>query len=326
MRTRFDGQVVVVTGAGRGMGRSHALGLAALGGRVVVNDLPGSAEGQDAARAVVEEIVQGGGEAVASTADISTQRGCAEVVETAIESFGRIDSVIHNAGVASVLPVEEMTDAEMNRILRVHLYGAVNLTRSAWRHFVRQGGGSLLYISSAAGLYGAPGFSHYGPAKAGMLSLARTVSLEGRTFGIRANALAVAALTQMMRKILGEEETFSARSAELAWWEANMRPELTTPAALWLIHPECQATGSTFESRAGRVAKVFVAETRGYINPEHSIDDVREHFDEVENMDEWIVPGQSSELVNYESEWLAQAHEGKGYVSLMPEADLNERR
>ena len=289
---RFDGLVVIVTGAGRGMGRSHALELARRGAHVVVNDIDGAS-----AEAVAREL---DGTALARPDDIATPDGCEQLVEAAVAELGRVDAVIHNAGIARTVPVEEMTEELIDEMLRVHLFGAIHLTRAAWPHFARQGGGRLLYISSAAGLYGVAGFTHYGPAKTGLLSLARVVALEGADHGIRANVLAVAAMTPMMEEILADQPE------EAAWWRAHRRPEQTTPAAVWLVHPSCAATnGRAYQARGGRVARVFVAENPGYLNPELTVEDVRDHFDEVEDLSEWVAPDSSAELNEIERGWFA---------------------
>jgi NAD(P)-dependent dehydrogenase (short-subunit alcohol dehydrogenase family) len=301
----FDGQVVLVTGSGRGMGRVHALELAARGARVLVNDhgTTTSPSGETVATAelVAGEILAGGGSAIARTDDISSAQGCERLVASAIDEFGRIDAVIHNAGVAETVPVTEMTDERIERMLRVHLFAAIHLTRAAWPHFVIQRHGRLLYISSAAGLYGVPGFTHYGPAKASLLSLARVVALEGADFGIHANVLAVAAMTPMMEEILADQPE------EAAWWRAHRRPEQTTPAAVWLVHPSCSArNGRAYQARGGRVARIIVAENPGYFNPDLTVEDVRDHFEEIEDMGEWVAPDSSAELNEIERRWFAK--------------------
>jgi NAD(P)-dependent dehydrogenase (short-subunit alcohol dehydrogenase family) len=303
---RFDGDVVAVTGSGRGMGRSHALELAARGARVVVNDIGRTTSGTTA-EVVAGEIARRGGSALARVDDISTALGCQQLVEAAVAQFGRIDAIIHNAGIAQTVPIAQMTDELVESMLRVHLFGAIHLTRAAWPHFQRHRGGRLLYISSAAGLYGVAGFTHYGPAKTALLSLARVVALEGAEHGIHANVLAVAAMTPMMEEILADQPE------QAAWWRAHRRPEQTTPAAVWLVHPGCSAAnGRAYQARGGRVARIVVAENPGYFNANLSVEDVRDHFEEIEDMSEWVAPDSSAELNDIEREWFSAHLPGLG--------------
>ena len=317
---RFDGQVVLVTGAGRGMGRSHVLELARRGAAVVVNDIAGSggSVSPDSAQSVVEEISATGGSALANTDDISTSAGCEAAVAAAVERFGRIDAIIHNAGTVTMVPITEMTDAAIEPTLRVHLLGAIHLTRAAWPHFVSQGGGRMLYITSAAGLYGVPGFSHYGPAKTALVSLARVVALEGATLGIRANALGVAAMTKMMETMFAQD-MIAERATEAQWWREHMRPEQVSPAALWLIHPDCTANGRVYQSRGGRVARVVIVESRGFIDPDHTVEDVRDHFDEVEDLSERIVVEESADLIKIERRWLEELAQRQSRADAKPD-------
>jgi len=305
MELRFDGRVVVVTGAGRGMGRAHALALAERGANVVVNDLGGDTAGGGAsavpANDVVAEIVANGGAAHANTESVGTAEGCEALIADTVERFGRVDAVIHNAGVITFLPVTQMVDSVVDPVVRVHLHGAIHLTRAAWPHFVVQGGGRMLYISSAAGLFGTPNLSHYGPAKAGVASLARMINLEGRGLGITANALAVFAVTRILEVALANEPE------RLEWLRRYMRPELTSAAALWLVHPDCPAKGRTYHALGGRVARVFLAETKGYTDLQLTPEDVRDHFDQIDGGSDWYEPDTDAHMHEVTASMLVDA-------------------
>ncbi|MGH8574249.1 MAG: SDR family NAD(P)-dependent oxidoreductase, partial [Gammaproteobacteria bacterium] len=200
----FAGRVILVTGAGRGMGAAHVAELARRGARVVVNDLgadlSGHGEDVEPAERVAAAIRADGGEAVAHCGTVATESGCESMIAASLEAYGRLDGVLHNAGNVSWVGVDRMDEQTLDEVLRVHLHGAVYLTRAAWPHL--RDGGRVLYISSGAALYGTPTLAHYACAKAGVVGLARVVAAEGRGEGISANALAVCASTRMMDSVL----------------------------------------------------------------------------------------------------------------------------
>jgi NAD(P)-dependent dehydrogenase (short-subunit alcohol dehydrogenase family) len=290
----FEDRVVVVTGAGRGIGRSHALMLADRGARIVVNDIGADVLGDGTddgpAHAVAQEIRERGGTAIPNTDSVATEEGCFKAVASAIDHFGRVDGVLHNAGMAPLDLLPDMTEAQFDRVLRVHLYGAVNLSRAAWPHFRQQGGGRLLYITSGAGLYGYPGFCHYGPAKTALVSLARIASQEGTEYGIHANALGVGAMTRQM------ELVYADNPVRAQWFRDQMRPEYCSAAAVWLLHPSCPASGETYEAAGGRVSRVVIAESRGIISANLTPEEVRDRFDEVEDLSNWVAPQSAENL------------------------------
>jgi NAD(P)-dependent dehydrogenase (short-subunit alcohol dehydrogenase family) len=197
----FRGRVAVVTGAGAGLGRAHALQLARLGAAVVVNDLGGLVSGSGAstspAQDVVREITEAGGAAIADASSVATAEGGATIVQRAMDAFGRLDVVVNNAGVLRDKVFEDLDEASWDGVLDVHLRGSYNVTRPAWRHMRERGGGSIVFTTSAAGLFGNPGHANYGAAKAGVFGLMRMLAVEGAAHGIRSNAIVPLALTRM---------------------------------------------------------------------------------------------------------------------------------
>jgi NAD(P)-dependent dehydrogenase (short-subunit alcohol dehydrogenase family) len=290
----YDGRVVVVTGAGRGMGAAHATELAARGARVVVNDLGGDMLGgggtsSEPAEQVVEAIAAAGGSAVANVDTVATAEGCAAIVAHAVSTYGRLDGILHNAGIAGFAPVAEMAEADYEELLRVHLFGAFNLTRAAWPHLA-ENHGRVLYISSGAGLYGVPTLAHYASAKVGMIGLMRVAAAEGRAAGIGVNVLAVAAATRMMEWMKETPNLWT-------WFERYMRPELPAAAATWLLHPDCPANGRVFEAFGPHVAEVVIGETQGYTKLDMTAENVRDHFAEIgDRSGELLVPADADEF------------------------------
>jgi NAD(P)-dependent dehydrogenase (short-subunit alcohol dehydrogenase family) len=276
---RFDGQVVLVTGAGRGQGREHAKVLAARGASVVVNDLGGEIQGggRDAQPAddVVAEIEAAGGSAMASVADVSDREQCEQLIDQTIERFGRLDAIIHNAGICNFTPITEIDDEQWRAVLGVSLDGAFWLSRAAWPQMVRQQAGRILFIGSAAGLYGAAVHVHYGAAKMGLKGLSTSLAIEGGPANIRVNTLAVGAYTRMAEWGLQGAPNLAR------FWRENYRIELVTPAALWLVHPDCGVTGRIFQVFGSRLAEVVIAETRGLRQLDFSLEEVRDRWSEV---------------------------------------------
>ncbi len=268
-----EGRVVVVTGAGGGLGRSHALLLAKNGAQVVVNDLGASLDGQGAERRaaddVVAEIVAAGGEAVPNHDDVSTPEGGAAIVERALESFGRIDAVVNNAGILRDRTFHKMSDEEWDAVLKVHLYGTFNVTRAAMPHFRDQEYGRIVVTTSVTGLYGNFGQANYGAAKLGLVGLVNTLAIEGRQKNILANAVSPLARTRMSVDILDEE----------------FDPEFASVAVAYLAGEECRVSGEVIHAAAGRYTRVRYAESRGVEFAEvPTVDALSSRFDEVLDM------------------------------------------
>jgi NAD(P)-dependent dehydrogenase (short-subunit alcohol dehydrogenase family) len=279
----FDNRVAIVTGAGGGLGREHALLLAQRGCQVVVNDLGGSKSGEGAdegpAHAVVKEIEGAGGVAVADTNSVATPEGGAAVVQTALDAFGRIDIVINNAGILRDKTFSNMTDDLLSPVIDVHLKGAFYVTQPAWQHMREQNYGRIVNTSSNAGILGNFGQSNYGAAKMGLVGLTRVLAAEGAKNNIKVNALAPVARTRMTEELLGP-------LAE------RLDPRLVSPIAVWLCHEDCPVSGEIYSAAGGRVARFFIGLTEGYYNPELTLEDVRDHFEEIRDEEGHIVPAE----------------------------------
>ena len=277
----FDNRVAIVTGAGGGLGREHALLLTERGCRVVVNDLGGSlsGEGGDAgpADAVAKEIEALGGVAVADTNSVGTPEGGEAIVQTALDAFGRIDIIVNNAGILRDKTFANMTDDLLTPVIDVHLKGAFYVTRPAWSHMKEQGYGRIVNTASNAGILGNFGQSNYGAAKMGLVGLTRVLAAEGAKHGIKVNVLAPVARTRMTEELLGP-------LAE------RLDPKLVSPIAVWLCHEDCPVSGEIYSAAGGRIARFFIGLTEGYYNPALTLEDVRDHFDQIRDEEGHIVP------------------------------------
>jgi NAD(P)-dependent dehydrogenase (short-subunit alcohol dehydrogenase family) len=284
----FDGRVAIVTGAGGGLGRAHAILLASRGCLVVVNDIGGAAsgpeEGGTAPDLVVEEIRSQGGEAVADKHSVATAEGGREIVQTALDAFGRLDIVVNNAGILRDKTFSSMTPDFVDPVLDVHLRGAFNVTQPAWLHMKDHSYGRIIFTSSSAGLFGNFGQANYGAAKMGVIGLNHVLAQEGRKYGIKANAIAPVAQTRMTEGLLGD-------LAELA------TPESVAPVVGYLAHEECPVSGHIYSVGGGRVARVFVGLCPGWRSDDGSLtlEDVRDHFDEIEDTTDYTIPRRSSD-------------------------------
>ncbi|MFD0689491.1 SDR family NAD(P)-dependent oxidoreductase [Actinomadura fibrosa] len=279
---RFDGRAAVITGAGRGLGRAYALLLAAKGAKVVVND-PGAAMSGDGtdpgpADGVVREIEAAGGEAVANHDSVATPEGGQRIVATALDRYGRIDILIHNAGNHRPAPLAEMTYADFDAVLDVHLRGAFHVVRPAFPAMRDAGYGRVVLTSSIGGLYGNGRVANYAAAKAGITGLSNVVALEGAACGVTCNVVVPAAVTRM------------AAGLDTSAYPP-MDPDLAAPAVGWLAHESCSVTGEMLVAIAGRIARAFVAETPGVHRPSWTIEQVGEDIAAIRDTgDPWILP------------------------------------
>jgi NAD(P)-dependent dehydrogenase (short-subunit alcohol dehydrogenase family) len=279
---RFDGRVAVITGAGRGLGRAYALLLGSKGAKVVVNDPGGglSGEGADAgpAEATAREIRAAGGEAVACTDSVATPEGGERIIAAALERYGRIDILIHNAGIVRSASLKAMTQEDFDAVLDVHLRGAFHVLRPAFPVMCAAGYGRIVLTSSIGGLYGNHHVANYGVAKAGLIGLRNVAALEGAAEGVKCNLIVPGAVTRM------------AEGLDTSAYPA-MGPELVAPVAGWLAHEACSITGEMLVSIAGRVARAFVAESPGIYRPDWTIEAVGEAMDAIRCTDSpWVLP------------------------------------
>jgi NAD(P)-dependent dehydrogenase (short-subunit alcohol dehydrogenase family) len=282
----FDGKVAIITGAGGGLGRQHALLMASRGALVVVNDLGGAVDGtgsdKGAAERVVDEIKALGGEAAADTNSVATPEGGAAIVQTAIDAFGRVDIVVNNAGILRDRAFHNMEPDLVDPVLDVHLRGAFNVTRPAFVHMREQGYGRIVSTSSAAGLFGNFGQTNYGAAKMGLVGLTRVLAVEGAKYNIKANAIAPLALTRMTENIMGGLGD-------------KLDPALVSPLVAFLASDACDATGRVFSVGGGRVAEVFIAETKGFVQTDLTVEAIRDHWDTITDQAGYAVPANLGE-------------------------------
>lgn len=282
----FDGKVAIITGAGGGLGRQHALLLASRGALILVNDLGGAVDGtgsdKGAAERMVEEIKAAGGEAVANTASVATPEGGEEIVQAAIDAYGRVDIVINNAGILRDKAFHNMEPELMNAVFDVHLKGAFHVTRPAWVHMRQQQYGRVISTSSAAGVFGNFGQANYGAAKMGLVGLTRVLAVEGAKHNIKANAIAPLALTRMTEDILG-------RLGD------KLDPALISPLVTYLAHEDCPVTGQTFSVGGGRVAHVFIGETNGFFDAGLSAESVRDNWAAITDQTGYATPNNLGE-------------------------------
>ena len=278
----YDGKVAIITGAGGGLGRQHALLLAKRGALVVVNDLGGSIDGSgtdaSAAQKVVDEIKAAGGEAVADHNSVATPEGGAAIVKTAVDAYGKVDIVINNAGILLDKSFHNMTPDLMNPVFDVHLKGAFHVTQPAYLIMREQGYGRIISTSSAAGIFGNFGQTNYGAAKMGLVGFTRVLAVEGAKFNIKANAIAPLALTRMTETLMGNLAD-------------KLGPQEVTPIVAMLAHEDCPVSGNIFSVGGGRVANVFIGETQGYTKPGHTLEDLRDNWDAIMSQDGYFVPG-----------------------------------
>lgn len=291
----FEGRVAVVTGAGRGIGRAHALLLADRGASVVVNDLGGSMDGVGAdatpASTVAAEIVAAGGVAVADGSDVASASGAQTLIDAAVDSFGRLDALVNNAGIIRWAALPEADENNLASHLAVHVMGSFNTTRAAWPQMVEQGYGRIV-MTTSSGMFGLPNNLSYATAKAGVIGLTRSLTIAGAAHGIKINLIAPAAMTRMAGAAAEDSDA------------PQMSPDLVSPMVAFLAHEACPVSGEIYAAGAGRFARIFIASTQGYVHPglHATVEDVAEHWATINDDTGYYVP---TNLMSWSAEFMA---------------------
>ncbi|HEX3289512.1 MAG TPA: SDR family NAD(P)-dependent oxidoreductase [Mycobacterium sp.] len=289
----FEGQVAVVTGAGRGLGRLYAIDLARRGASVVVNDLGGTMHGDGSdtsvADQVVGEITAAGGKAVASHDSVDSPEGGEAIVGAAVENFGRLDAVVSNAGIFNSIPFDELSPDHWRRMLRVHLDGGFYLAQPAYRVMKKQNYGRFVFIASSAGMFGQHMEAHYAAAKTGLVGLTNVIALEGEPHGIKANAVLPFGFSRMVTETIGDPETL-----EKTGFARSIRPELVTPIVVYLASRACDFSHHNYSAFGGRFARVFIGLSEGWLpecGTDPTADDIADHLSEVSATEPFTIPG-----------------------------------
>lgn len=276
-------RVIVVTGAGGGLGREYALLLAREGARVVVNDLGGARDGSGSgsamADAVVAEIKEAGGLAVANYDSVATEEGAQSLIQTALDEFGAVHGVVNNAGILRDGAFHKMTSDNWDAVQKVHLYGGYHVTRAAWPHFREQQFGRIVVAASTSGIYGNFGQANYGAAKLGLVGLINTLAIEGAKSNIKANAVAPLAATRMTEDIAPAE------------FLEKLPPAHVAPVVGYLLTEECEDTASVFVVGGGLVQRVAQFQNKGVnFSEPPTVDQVAERWSDITDMT-GAVPG-----------------------------------
>lgn len=293
---RFDDDVVVITGAGRGLGESHAQQFAARGASVVVNDID-----LDVATEAAERINAAGGKAIANNSSVATEEGANALIAQAIEAFGKVTVLVNNAGIIDYARFEDLAPDAWNKMIAVTLNGAYYVTRAVWPHFLERGYGRVVNTTSNAGFAGNETLVHYGAAKLGIAGLTKALSKEVVDTDIRVNAIAPMAVTRMNR-----EAFFGGKESLSEDWQADLRagvvpmgpPSAISPTVLWLSHASTTVNGDIYSTSSGKVSRVGFVIGEGYFNPDYTPEDLRDNLKTVRSLDNYLDPvnGTADEL------------------------------
>jgi NAD(P)-dependent dehydrogenase (short-subunit alcohol dehydrogenase family) len=292
----FEGRVAIVTGAGRGIGRAYARLLADRGASVIVNDLGGSMDGSGAdagpAATVAGEIVAAGGAAIADDHDVATPQGGQALVDAAVGHFGRVDVLVNNAGIIRWAAMPDVDADNLAQHLAVHVGGSFNTTRAAWPHMVEQDYGRIV-MTSSSGMFGLPTNLSYATAKAAVIGMTNSLAVAGAAHGIKVNVVAPAAMTRM-----------AGPGADDAPDATPMAPALVAPMVAFLAHEDCPVSGEVYAAGAGRFARIFIAQTEGYVHPtlDPTVEDVAEHWAAINDEAGYVIP---TDLIDWSNAFLA---------------------
>jgi NAD(P)-dependent dehydrogenase (short-subunit alcohol dehydrogenase family) len=276
MSYSFEGKVAIVTGAGGGLGRCHALELAKRGARVVVNDLGGAMDGtggsSDAAMSVVAEIKAAGGEAIANGGSVSDRQGAKSMVKDAMDAWGRVDILINNAGILRDKTFAKMEIEDFQMVIDVHLMGSVYVTKEVWPIMREQNYGRIVMTTSPSGLYGNFGQTNYGAAKLGLVGFMNTLKIEGAKNNVHTNAIAPVAATRMTENLISGEA------------QKALGPELVTPAVVYLC-TEDAPNGVIMQAQGGRFSVACIVENQGVnLGADVTVEDIAEHYADISNL------------------------------------------
>ena len=278
----FENRVVIVTGAGNGLGKAYALELGKRGAKVVVNDLGGAVDGSGSGNSpaddVVNEIIENGGEAVANYDSVATKDGGESIVQTAVDSFGTVDAVINNAGILRDKSFANITEEEFSLIIEVHLKGTYFVTQPAFKIMKENNYGRIVNVASPSGLFGNFGQTNYGAAKMGIVGLTNVLAIEGAKYNIKVNVIAPTAYTRMTEALLPDDvgKLFSA--------------ELVTPMVTYLASEACEPTHEIFGVAAGRFARIGIITHEGYVNTQATAEDIASNIEEIRTITDGSYP------------------------------------
>lgn len=299
---RFDDDVVVITGAGRGLGREYALAFAARGAAVVVNDIGTESEVSGApvpvAQCVVDEIVAAGGRALAIDRSITEPGGAEAIIAATLAAFGKVTVLVNNAGIISFAPLTELSDATWRAMQSVTLDGSFFMCRAVWPHMVSQGFGRIINTTSNAGFGGNETLAHYGAAKLAVAGLTKCLAQEAMGTGITVNAIAPMAVTRMNR-----DAFFGGKETQSEDWREDIRegrvpmgpPSAVAPAVLWLAHHSTMLNGEIFSSSSGKVARVGFVVGQGWFDPYQEPETLRDNVEAIRTLGDYLDIGSTVE-------------------------------